>query len=124
MSFASHILVATDFSDTAKSAVHLAREIAEKFGSQVTVVHVHDASVPVPDESGRRLETGAELAAKLKSRLAKLCKTALPGVSTQAVVIESSSIGPSICELSRSSGVDLIVLGDQGSSGIVRMIMG
>jgi nucleotide-binding universal stress UspA family protein len=38
MSF-ERILVATDFSDSSEQALELARSIAEKFGSELTLVH-------------------------------------------------------------------------------------
>jgi nucleotide-binding universal stress UspA family protein len=124
MSFATHILVATDFSLTADTALALTRDLATRFGAKVIVAHVHDPSVPIPDESGNRLETPEELAEHLKKRLALTCEQSFAGVDVRPVVLESSDVAETLCEYAKDQKVDLVVIGKSGVSGIVRMIMG
>jgi nucleotide-binding universal stress UspA family protein len=44
--------------------------------------------------------------------------------NTHTEVIESDDIAETLCEYAKDRGVDLIVAGNQGISGIVRVLMG
>lgn len=125
MSFATHILLATDFSPTAERATAQAHELAQRLGSRVTVAHVHDTSVPVADEAGRRLETPEELSAHLEAQLDKVCAATFADVAgVQRVLLQSSDIAKALCAYAAKHQVDLIVAGKAGVTGLVRLIMG
>jgi nucleotide-binding universal stress UspA family protein len=125
MGFAKHILVAYDFSERARVALQNGVELAKRFGSKLTVLHVRDSSVPVADESGDRLETTEEVDETREARLSRVCADAIADLeNTHTEVIESDDIAETLCEYAKDRGVDLIVAGNQGISGIVRVLMG
>ena len=124
MSFATHILVAFDFSKRADIALRNGGELAERFGGKLSVLHVRDSSVPVATAAGDRIKTTEEVDDAREARLAKVCAERLPGVSVHTEVIDASDIAETLCDYARAESVDLIIAGNQGVSGIVRMLMG
>jgi nucleotide-binding universal stress UspA family protein len=100
------ILVATDFSQTADAAVHVAHAYARAFGARLHVFHV-----TWPDEHG--LTT---LFARLTSELG----------SDVPVVVASHRGDPAeeIVRYARGHNIDLIVLGTHGRTGVSRLILG
>jgi nucleotide-binding universal stress UspA family protein len=116
-----HILVPTDFGEASSHALDLGLEIAEKFGSKLTLVHVYEVPVmysegidwpiePFELEAKRELDA---VHAGVKARHA----------ATNAVL----GRGPAwegILEVAREQGVDLIVMGTHGRRGLSRALLG
>jgi nucleotide-binding universal stress UspA family protein len=101
-----HILVATDFSETAGAAVRVAHAYARAFGARLHVFHV-----AWPDERGLT-QLFAELVAEL---------------GTEVPVVVASYRGDAADEIVRYAsghGIDLIVLGTHGRTGVSRLLMG
>ena len=120
-----HILLAYDFSAHASVVLENGKALAERFGAKLTVLHVRDTTVPVPDPSGERLETTGEVDDSYESRLAVACAKALAGLdAVHTEVVDASDIAETLCAYAKKGDVDLIVAGNQGVSGIVRMLMG
>jgi universal stress protein A len=100
------IAVATDFSETAESAAAVAREYARAFGARVHLLHVTWAG----EEQPRRRLT--EMAADFGPEV---------GVVT---ALEFGSPAAHIVDYARRHGIDLIVLGTHGRTGISRALVG
>ena len=122
-----HILCPVDFSQTSDAVLEQAGMLAERFGADLTVLHVvYDPldvtclHVPHPPQEQLReemiREAERELQARLRSRLRDL-----PRAKTAVVV------GPPFREIVRYAQehrVDLIVMGTQGLSGLGHLIIG
>jgi nucleotide-binding universal stress UspA family protein len=100
------ILVATDFSETADGAVRIAHAYARAFGARLHVFHV-----TWPDEYGV-----TALFAALMAQLGQ-----------EVPVVAASHGGDPADEIVRyaqSHGIDLIVMGTHGRTGVSRALLG
>ena len=119
------ILVPTDFSTASAPAMEYARMLGERFCAALHLLHVvedpylaaawSEAYAAIPDmreqltkESGRRLE---ELTALL------------PNLATTTEVVVGSP-AKTIVNVARTRGVDLIVMGTHGRSGVAHLLLG
>jgi nucleotide-binding universal stress UspA family protein len=117
----SRIVVPTDFSDTANTAVTLAAELADYYACDLDLVNVVDATVyayagyPFASLS-KELMSGAEEAlnkVKLKLSKGKLNRYLLSG-----------SPAREIAEHARRHKADLIVVGTHGHGAVARFFLG
>ena len=122
------ILVPTDFSDCAAVAVRYAKELAEKFGSAVHLLHVipdsafvlPEAIVPpvmqVPDISDLKAQTDSSLQAAV----------AQFGLANLKIECESRLGSPAdeIVAAAKDANADLIVIGTHGRSAIAHFLLG
>jgi len=100
------VLLAMDFSPAADAAAEVARGIAAEQKARLHVVHV------VPP-----LTDPAYEAERLEQHVARL---ALPGES----VLLRGRPGPELLRYARDKGIDLIVLGSHGRTGLSRALLG
>lgn len=123
----NHILVPTDFSDTARDALRIARDMAAATQAQLTVAHV------VPDvwQQAWVAEAGIEVAGVQKawldganSRLKALAdEEKLRGVNVSLVALIGTP-HTAIVEYAGSHNVDLMVVGTHGHGPIRRFVLG
>ena len=101
------VLLATDFSASSDAALGVARDYARQFGARLHVLHVvrpgGEPAVPAPL---------SELAQDLGSNLS--VRTA----------VESGSPASEIVRYAERHGVDLIVVGTHGRTGVTRALLG
>jgi nucleotide-binding universal stress UspA family protein len=119
------ILVPIDGSPNSYRGFQYAAELAERFGAEVTLIHVVEnpsyAFAPeggsvIPAEAFVNLEGFAnELLQKRKKELAK------KGVRADTLVRRGN---PALEILNASKGFDLIVMGSKGMSRFKRLLMG
>jgi nucleotide-binding universal stress UspA family protein len=125
----TRILVPTDFSETADAALTYAKEIAERFGASIRLVHVFDDpfvnSVFSPDVYAPVPQTLREAVLRdVRSRLAERLTSAekarfggdadiLTGVTVNAIIDDANV-----------HHVDLIVMGTHGRRGISHAVLG
>ncbi len=126
MSF-KQILVPYDASTYANHAFQKALEIAEKFGSKITVLTV--LGIEVEDTRGISLERAIEIqdeqedsATKIMKDLESLAKE--KGVEFSFKVIYDPSSYKGIVNFSNSNPIDLIVIGSHGRTGIKKTLLG
>ena len=127
MSAASHILLTTDFSPASEEAVGKAGELARAMGARLTVLHVHRHAPAAPEAviPAEKYVTSADLDAEVRQNLEDLRRTMLQGVeSVSAVSIENVSAPLAICDYAEKHGVDLIVIGTHGRTGVPRLLIG
>lgn len=122
------ILVPTDFSETAGTALYYAKELAHQFNAELHLVHVCEdpmllagwpvmASVPAP-------EVGEEVAAlreQLKSLMASDDRTPL---KTDVHVIIGQPTGLAISRYAAEHEFELIVMGTHGRGPLTHALMG
>lgn len=101
------ILLATDFSESADAAGRIARDYARRFGARLHVIHVVWAGAdPTPRPLLERIEEdlGSEV----------------PVIA----VVRSGSPAAQIVKYAEEKGVDLIVVGTHGRTGVTRALLG
>lgn len=124
----SHIMLATDFSESVQAATELALDFAHKFGARLTFLHVFDAPsyvgafgdiyYAVPSDLGERVRADADRA------LAKLGQRATDaGLTSETLVVEGPAHS-AILAAAQSRSIDLIVLGTHGRTGLRHLMLG
>jgi len=122
-----HILCPVDFSRTADAALGQAGWLAQRFGAELTVLHVVDdpldvtcLHIPHPPQEQLREEMIKEAERTLQGRVLRTLRF-LPRARTAVAV------GPpfrQIVRYARENQVDLIVMGTQGLTGLDHLMMG
>lgn len=118
-----HILVGTDFSDASEAAIEMARVQARAHGARLTLLHAYPVAVETLDggHGERRMEIGHEVheaLAALKDRIAG------PVEDLHAEVLAADNVVQCLCDYAAQHGVELIVLGARGRSGVKDMLIG
>lgn len=123
------ILVATDFSDTAKKAMDTAVDMARHFEAQLVILHAYNVEIPIaspmmtggyilPDgffeEIGKQARLQVEAAAK---------EITDKGVSAVGVAIDEPAALAVVDEAKRRNA-DMIVMGTRGLTGLKHMALG
>jgi nucleotide-binding universal stress UspA family protein len=121
-----HVLVGTDFSESALRALTAAGSIARKLDAWVTVMHVYDllpATVELLEEPYRAGEDHT-LAAAMTKRLEAMRVSQLEGVPSEALLERDKSPVAGLCDYASNRRVDLMVLGTHGRTGLARFLLG
>ncbi len=121
------ILVPTDFSDFSKSALPYAVDLAKKYGAKITVIHVFDEELlsPIFFQVGAKAEEYyAQLRAAFDNEIANfLASTETDGVEIESFLTNGKPF-VEIVRYARENGVDLIVQGTHGKTGIAQALLG
>ena len=127
MKIATHILLATDFSQSADAAIVWAGVLARMLDAKLTVLNVH-GHPPEPPEayvSPDRLVWSSDLDAGSERQLEEFRSGRLANVPWLTVVtVEDASPDHAICSYVNEYDVDLIVLGSHGRTGLAHFFMG
>jgi nucleotide-binding universal stress UspA family protein len=125
-----HILVATDGSDHALQAARIAAEIAQKFGSKVTLLSVYDPPAFAPailpsiepaiaPDAVMRL--GEEVQEAVERRTGEVFEQA--GVAYTPIREVGRPVAM-IIEVAQREKADLIVMGSRGLGGVESFLLG
>lgn len=119
------ILVPVDFSPGALHALNFAVSLARRLGSSIVLVHVMDLIYVSGQLDSRRLRSlrteAHEDAKRLLARLAK--RRVRPHVPVRHHLLNGTA-SAKIVEMATRTGVDLIVMGSEGRSGLKRFLIG
>ena len=131
------ILVPLDGSDPSNNALEHAIRIAEKFGSELTLLAVvPKVMVPVfPDEGfGAAPVTAAKDMARYQDRMKEIYENVLVEARAKAeeehpklkveTILREGRPSATIVDIAENDGVDLIVMGSRGIGGITGWILG
>jgi nucleotide-binding universal stress UspA family protein len=126
MSSPKHILVPTDFSETAQQALEYAVGLAAKLGAEVTLLHAYvlpvvglpEGGIFVTSEIAQRILDGAQgaLDAAVKRHEKR-------GVAITAL-LKNGDPREVIDAVAGQVGADLIVMGTHGRRGLSRILIG
>jgi nucleotide-binding universal stress UspA family protein len=125
------ILVPHDFSSSANHALAIARDEAKAHGSQVLVLHVIDLPASIkPDTAIVPDATGAPI--NVKDYAVRQAEAHLDDLKTRlakdgALITPFIRIGNPVDEINQfagENGVDLIIMGTHGRSGLAHLLIG
>jgi universal stress protein A len=119
MSAYTHLLLAVDLSANTDQVIGRGLAIARAFGSRVSLVHVVEfAQVDLSNElvMPQELELDQELIKLAESRLQEAAEK--HGLAERTCFVRHGSTRREILQLAEQEGVDLIVVGSHGRSGI------
>jgi nucleotide-binding universal stress UspA family protein len=115
------ILVAIDGSTYSRLALPAAIEMASKFGSEITVLHVSE------HDRGRAavftLETPAE-ATVMVGDAVKAVRDAGITANGKLKNVAAGHVAKAIVETAEANGIDLIVMGSRGLSDVLGLMLG
>jgi type II secretory ATPase GspE/PulE/Tfp pilus assembly ATPase PilB-like protein/nucleotide-binding universal stress UspA family protein len=120
MSTIQRILVPTDFSASIQDTLVSAREMAEQYRAELHVLHV----VPSPRLPPR---PGADAEGHLRDardRVERLTQPAALGGATIVREVRAGKPWAEIVGYAREKGIDLIVMGTQGRTGVAHLVLG
>jgi nucleotide-binding universal stress UspA family protein len=118
-----HLLVPLDGSQLAESALSASAQIAQAFGSRVTLLHVVERDAPEVIHGEKHLRT-ADSAIKYLDDLILRTFPALNKVEVRIEVGEVSTVARIIQDFALSAGADLIVMCAHGNSGMRHLLSG
>jgi nucleotide-binding universal stress UspA family protein len=122
------ILFATDFSPPSQHALKYACELAEKFDSQLHVLHVLQDLMPFMGEPGMLMPNVSnyliEVRESAQRALQDLPPKEYPAAGQAVRVLRSGSPFLEIVRYVKEAGIDLIVIGTHGRTGLKHVLMG
>ncbi len=117
------LLLPTDFSANADEALDYGIEIANRFGSLLTLLHVYQ----VLSTSGTFLPVENYMKEDVSRRLLPLLRQAEEKLNAGARVdsrIGRGETAPLIAEMAEKGEYDLVIMGTQGASGLQEIFLG
>ena len=112
-----HLLVPTDFSPGSEFALTAATGLARQFHARLTLLH----AAHVPDEFDLYLRI-------MEPALQREMETRRKRVEEAAVIVDTliarGAAAQTIIETARRKGVDLIVMGTRGRTGLQHLLIG
>lgn len=125
-----HILLATDGSTASDHAAALAVDLARSMGAKLTSLYAVD---PYPYLAVGEMSTegiqyymaaAQQEAAAAHAKVQALCNQGGSPVTLHTIVVEDRAVSKAIVENAKSEGVDMIVIGSHGRTGIARLMLG
>lgn len=114
---AERILFPTDFSHAGETALAMATSLARDTGATLLIVHIEEP--PAPDAAGELYSPSLGQLQRMLDEVHPLD----PAVSCEHRLL-SGDPAQVIVQLAEQEGVDVIVMGTHGRSGIRRVLMG
>jgi len=122
------ILYPTDFSDPSACALYYAAEMAKKFDAELVMMHVlldesQMVSFYLPQLTVQNLSKDMEDGAKAKMEEFVADTRALEGIEYSTVMVKGIA-DDEIIKFAKENGIDMIVLGTHGRTGLEHVIFG
>lgn len=122
------VLVATDFSESANAAVDTAVDLARHFDAQLVLLHAYNVEIPIVPAIRRREfrpevyfgQIGEEARARVEEAVRQIREM---GVRAVGVALDEPAALAIVGEAERR-GVDVIVLGTRGLTGLKHVALG
>lgn len=125
------ILLATDFSPCSQGAVEATRDLAAPLGAAVIVLHVGelppglDPAVPVhPDAAGPTLPVGEYVSQAAERSLKEVLELLRAAGVPATARVELGPVIDTVLRVALAEGVDLIVVGTHGRTGLRHLFLG
>ncbi len=118
-----NILFSTDFSRQSNSALAFALAIAQKYGSTLYAAHIVPLSFGLPASVREALQAmGAQADKEAREGMADL-NAQLRGIPHE-MLTRTGDIWTELSEIVRAKGIELIVIGTRGRTGVGKLLMG
>ncbi|MBX3441447.1 MAG: universal stress protein [Planctomyces sp.] len=127
MSNFSRILVPVDFSDNSMDALRQACDLGRRFDAEIHVVHVLEPWAPAAAVDQFVPDRDKELVAREKARINEALEALPPAEWGPQPVKRELVVGmaaPEVVKYAEQQGIELIVLGTHGRTGLARWFMG
>jgi len=119
----SDVLVPTDGSDHATAALELASTVAERNGARLHLLSIVDELPEVIDTGSAQLSS--QLEENIQEMLDEAAATATEaGVDDVTTTIATGSIPSEVTTYADEEGIDLVVMGTHGHTGLDRHLLG
>lgn len=118
-----HILVATDFTDFSGRAAKRARQLAQQSGAKITLFHVIEELVPYSGDLEPLLlspELDDELMLIAQGKIKEFAKA--NAMEDARLEVQWGSPKWVLTDWAKDNGVDLIMIGTHGHSGLARLL--
>jgi nucleotide-binding universal stress UspA family protein len=112
------ILYATDFSSYSNQAYFHAIALAENHGASLTVLFVHGRDMAAPEAAGDEGYSRSYWRSQLEQ-----IRPTNPDIPVRHVFLEGDA-AEEIVRYGRDAGMDLIVMGTHGRTGLDRLLLG
>lgn len=125
-----HILMATDFSETADHAIELGARLARLHQARVSLVHAYDlfpmpSAVSYPAAMWTGADVDQQVRADAQRSLEEMARDKLADLQpVEATVLNRTGPALAICDHAEEHGVDLIVVGTHGRTGVSHLLIG
>ncbi len=119
----SKVLYLTDFSEPSEAALPFAAAVAREYGAKVYAMHVMTPSPLVyttPETTVATMEAQEEAAQAGMQR----AEAQLDGIVHETIVENDLGVWPAIERAIKQLGIDMIVVGTHGRSGLDRLLLG
>ena len=122
----TRICCAIDFSDACRFAMAEAADLARRFQAQLTLVHVYEPPATAPLEP---LEPGGQLLGAVwvdleRAMAAWRAEAARRSGARVRSTVRVGEAANEILHFAREDGMDLIVLGSHGDTGLRHLVLG
>ncbi len=122
------ILVPLDFSPASRNALRFAREWAARFGSEICLLHVVEATYPIAEFGAvpysPSLPASEEAHSQALTGLHNLAAHEIGGITEVPVFIRDGVPYDQIVNAARELGADLIIISTHGRTGLSHALMG
>jgi nucleotide-binding universal stress UspA family protein len=119
------ILVATDFAESAERAMTCGVQLARRHGAEIILLHVYMDLPAYPEITAGQVETIYEEQRRwIEDALERRARAARAEGLLARAVLKTGPAAATIAETAAAEGVDLIVVGTHGRSGLDRLIVG
>jgi len=125
MTLFKRILVATDFGEASERALEVALDLAARFDSELTLVHIWEFpsyeyldGVPMPNDFAERVAEAAR--ARMAGTISSV-KSRCPNVKS---IVKMGVVWSEVLRTVEETKPDLLVVGTHGRRGLKRAILG
>jgi nucleotide-binding universal stress UspA family protein len=120
------VLIATDFSEHAQSAVDAAITVAKRFGAKLHIVHAFQT--PVPIVSPYEIVVPAGILEQARESAGRRLRAIEEKIASEGLTVTSHFADvPAATAITRLAGeldVDLVVMGTRGNTGLKHILLG
>jgi len=125
MAIFKHILVATDFGEISERALDLALELAGRFDSQLTLIHIWEfPSYEYMGGSSLPLDYADKIGEAARQRMAQTVSASTPRCPNVKSIVRTGIVWSEVLRTIEETGPDLLVLGTHGRHGFKRALLG
>ena len=117
----TRILLVTDFSDCSEAAVPFARLMAERYAARVVVAHIITGVGAAAEEAAHPAH---DAQAAAEAEMQRFLETNTLGEVPVETVIERGPVADVLATSIEKRGIDLVVVGTHGRSGVGKLLMG